>query len=298
MEIIDTIRINFDDSALKIMNLSLAFMMFGVALDMSLKDFKRIVEFPKAVMIGLSSQLILLPIATLIFLYFWDPWVSISLGLVLVSVCPGGNVSNFAVHLAKGNAALSVTMTSVVTLSAIVITPTMFAFWAGFVPEADEILKKIHLDPVRIILIIVQLIFIPLVLGMAASHYFPKIIAKIKKPIKTLSIIIFAAFIIGSLLGNYENIINHLHYVFLIVIVHNIMAFIIGYFWASAWKLEERDRRAISIETGIQNAGLGLILIFNFFDGIGGMTLVAAWWGIWDLISSFSLSLFWSRKMP
>jgi len=273
-------------------------MMFGVALDMSLKDFKRIVEFPKAVMVGLSSQLILLPIATLILLYFWDPWVSISLGLVLVSVCPGGNVSNFAVHLAKGNAALSVTMTSVVTLSAIIITPTMFAFWAGFVPEAEDILKQIHLDPVRIILIIVQLIFIPLVLGMAASHYFPAIIARIKKPIKTLSIVIFAAFIIGSLVGNYENIVNHLHYVLLIVIVHNIMAFFLGYFWSSAWKLDERDRRAISIETGIQNAGLGLILIFNFFDGIGGMTLVAAWWGIWDLISSFSLSLFWSRKMP
>src|SRR5690606_40104351 len=108
MHWIDQIQINFDGDKMLLMNICLAFVMFGIALDMSLKDFRRVFEFPRAVAVGLSSQLILLPLLTFVLVMVWQPHISIALGLILIAACPGGNISNFAVHLARRNTALSV----------------------------------------------------------------------------------------------------------------------------------------------------------------------------------------------
>nr|HQU54884.1 bile acid:sodium symporter [Saprospiraceae bacterium] len=129
---VDSIRINFSQDQLTFMNICLGFLMFGVALDMTIDDFKRVIKFPKSTLVGLTSQLILLPILTILIIKVWGPAPSIALGMLLVGVCPGGNISNFATHLAKGNAALSVTMTSIVTLAAIFVTPFSFEGWAYF----------------------------------------------------------------------------------------------------------------------------------------------------------------------
>jgi len=299
MENIDAIRIEFSDSTALIMNICIAFLMFGVALDMKVADFKRILDYPKSVAVGLTSQLIVLPILTIALIKVWGPAPSMALGLILIACCPGGNISNYAVHLGRGNTALSVTMTSFVTLSAFLLTPVSFSLWSKFIPETQPILERITVNPLDMVRIILQLIVVPLAVGMWLNKRFSKITDKIKKPIRRISLMMFAAFIFFAVFGNRENIARYLHLVFLLVVVHNIIALVAGYGFARLNKRTLADSKAICMETGIQNAGLGLILILNFFSEYGGMMLVAAFWGVWDLVSAFTLGLYWrSRSNP
>lgn len=296
MENIDDIRIEFTGDTMMVMNLCLAFLMFGVALDMTLDDFKRVINYPKAVLVGLTSQLLILPFITVVLLWLWNPFASLSLGLILIAACPGGNISNFAVHLSKGNAALSVTLTSIVTIGAILTTPLAFSLWSKAIPETQPILEEISVDPWSMIQIITQLILVPLSVGMLINQQWPNITRRIRKPVRWLSLVIFSAFIAFALWTNRENIMNYLHLVLLLVVVHNILAFVSGYWFSRSAGLSHYDAKAVSMETGIQNAGLGLVLIFNFFQEIGGMMIVAAFWGVWDLLASFTLALYWNKR--
>lgn len=296
MESIDSIQINFNENQLILLNICLAFIMFGIALDIRLSDFGRLIKQPKTPVIGLISEYLLLPILTIILVFVFRPPTSIALGMVLISVCPGGSVSNFMVHLSKGNAALSVMLTSVTTLGAIIITPLAFAFWSSFIPNLSDFNQNIQVSVWNMIQTIVQLVFIPVAIGMYVNHTFPVLTKKIERPIQILSMVIFFSFVVFAIIGNYDNIINHVYLVFWIVLIHNGLSLLMGYGFAKMNKQSEIDSRAIAIETGIQNTGLGLILVFNFFDGIGGMALIMAWWGVWHLISGCALAFYWQRK--
>ncbi|MCB0587446.1 MAG: bile acid:sodium symporter family protein [Phaeodactylibacter sp.] len=296
MQAIDSVHINFNPEQLFILNICLAFLMFGVALDLRFDNFQALARSPKAPLVGLSSQLVLLPLLTLALIFFFRPAPSIALGMVLVAACPGGNVSNFAVHLANANAALSVLMTSISTLAAIVITPVYFTYLAPLVPGVETLQHPIYVDPLDMVSTIVQLILIPLFIGMFLNYRFPAFSAHLKRPVRILSLAIFLGFIVAAVYGNFDNIVKYLHVVFLLVLVHNASALLTGYWWAKSNGLSRQDARAISIETGIQNSGLGLILIFNFFNGLGGMAMIAAWWGVWHLVSAFSLALLWRER--
>lgn len=297
MEGIDAVQINFNPDQLFFLNICLAFLMFGVALDLKFANFRILFQNPKAPMIGLSSQLILLPILTVALIFILHPPASIALGMVLVAACPGGNVSNFAVHLAGANAALSVLMTTVTTLGAIFITPLYFTFLSPYIPGVGALDQGIQVNPVDMVATIVQLIMVPLAVGMWLNYRFPETIARVRRPVRWLSILIFLGFVVFAVIGNYENIRNYLHLVFFLVLLHNALALLTGYWFAKFNKLNRSDARAIALETGIQNSGLGLILIFNFFNGLGGMAMIAAWWGIWHLISAFGLAMWWRRDM-
>ena len=296
MDAIDQIRVNFDPSQLILLNWCLAFLMFGVALDIQISDFKKLWKQPKITLIALSSQLILLPILTLILAKIIDPGPSLAVGMVLIGVCPGGNVSNYMVHMAKANAALSVTLTSITTMMAAILTPLAFAFWTGFLELPESLRQEINIDPLAMFKTISLLIVLPLVVGLLMQHFIPRVVDRIKKVVGILSLLIFLGFVIFAILGNISNIKDHLAKVFFIVLIHNTLGFLMGYFWGKFTGLEERESRTISIETGIQNSGLGLILIFNFFGGLGGMAIIAAWWGIWHLISGFGLAMYWRNK--
>lgn len=270
--------------------------MFGISLDLTKEDFMRLVRQPKPTFVGLSSQLLLLPILTYCLIQVWPMPASIALGLIMVASCPGGNISNFTVHLSKGNTALSISLTSVVTLFAIVMTPLIFTFWSSLLPETQGLMRDFSLNPWLMFKTISMLILVPLIVGMSIRKYRPVFASKLRKPINRLSILIFAGIILVALYENTAQLKQYLGLVFWIVLVHNGLALIMGYQWAKCWKLPTPDRKAISFETGIQNSGLGLILIFNFFDGLSGMMLVAAWWGVWDMISAMLLALYWSSR--
>jgi bile acid:Na+ symporter, BASS family len=195
--------------------------------------------------------------------------------------------------------ALSVSMTAVTNLLSIVVMPLNFAFWAGIHPTAAPLLRTIALDPLQMVLHIVAIIGIPFVLGLLCAEKLPRLAERIKRSARWLSLFFLVAFIVGAIAGNWRYFLDYVGLVLLAVVIHDALAFGTGYACASAMKLHEYDRRAISIEVGIRNAGLGLVLIFSFFGGLGGMAVVAGVWGFWDIIAGLLLAGWWARRpMP
>jgi BASS family bile acid:Na+ symporter len=293
---IDAIRINFNQDALWLLNLCLAIVMFGVALDIKPGDFKNLITNPKATLLGIFSQFILLPALTFGLILLINPYPSIALGMIMVAACPGGNISNFMTNLSGGNAALSVSLTAFATFAAIFMTPINLQFWGSLYQPTQQILETVSIDPVQIFKTIALILGVPLLLGMWWRQYRPVMAQKMSKWLKPLSILIFLGFIAAAFAVNFEIFLETIHLVVVIVFIHNGIALGSGYLLARSFSLPKADCKTLTIETGIQNSGLGLLLIFTFFDGLGGMALVAAWWGLWHIISGLTLSFFWSGK--
>ncbi len=293
---IDTIHINFDTQALWVMNFALAFVMFGIALEISITDFKRLFKNPKPILVGVFSQFLVLPALTYLLVMAIRPIPSIALGMFMVAACPGGNISNFITHLSKGNTALSVSLTTVATLFAVVMTPLNLHLWGSLYEPTAQILNEVNLSPAKMVQLVTLLLGIPLLLGMWVNHMWPKLAQQLAKFLKVGSLVFFILLVIIALYHNRTVFIDYVSYVFWIVLLHNLIALTTGYSLAKLFRLSKKDRRTLAIETGIQNSGLGLLLIFTFFDGLGGMALVAAFWGIWHMISGLSLASFWGNK--
>ncbi len=293
---IDAIKINFDTQGLWVLNIAIAIIMFGVALGISIDDFKRLLKSPKIVFVGVVSQFILLPAVTFLAILMLEPHPSFALGMMLIAACPGGNVSNFFSKMAGGNAALSVSLTAFSTLICIMMTPFNLQFWGSLYPPTNEILKTVELNSVDILKLVSLILGIPLFFGMLIKHYHSLMAEKIEKVLKPLSMLVFIALIFIAFSQNLDVFSNHIHHVAMLVIFHNIFAYILGYYTAKSFGLNQRDTKTIAMETGIQNGGLGLLLIFGFFDGLGGMALLAAFWGIWDVFSGLLLATYWGRK--
>ncbi len=293
-ESIDAIRLNLGEGGLMVMNISLAFIMFGVALELTIGDFRRLVKEPKSTLVGVFSQFVLLPAVTFLLVFLFEPHPSMALGMFMVAACPGGNISNFFSLLARGNAALSVSMTAIATLLAIVMTPFNFTLWASFYEPTHVILKDIHISLWEVFKIIGLILGIPLLLGMIVRHVKEAWAEKMSGWIKNFGIIFFAGFVLVAFSMNFDKFLNYVHLVIVLVFFHNAFALSGGYGLASTFNLPRQDRKSIAIETGIQNSGLGLLLIFNFFDGLGGMALVAAWWGIWHVVTGLAIGWYWS----
>ncbi len=293
---IDDIKINFDTEALWMLNLALAIIMFGIALDIKIDDFKRLLKNPKILIVGLLSQFFLLPFLTFVLVNIINPYPSFALGMILIAACPGGNVSNFFSKMANGNAALSVSLTAFATIICLIMTPLNLQLWGSLYQPTNEILKSVSLNPFELFKLVLLILGIPIVLGMLVNHYHHKMAKKINKLLRPFSIFFFLLLIVIALYDNAYVFKNYIHLVLFLVIFHNIYAFFIGYTTAKLGKLEKKDCRTISMETGIQNGGLGLLLIFSFFDGLGGMALLAAFWGVWDIFSGMALATYWGRK--
>lgn len=301
LSILDHVKLNFSQEGLFFMNVTLAFIMFGVALNIRFDNFRDIILKPKSTVIGVFSQFFLLPLVTFLLAIILRPTPSVALGMLLVASCPGGNISNFISSMAKGNAALSVSLTAIATLAAIFMTPINFAFWGGLFVKNSPLLQPIEIDPIQMFQTVFILLGIPLIAGMLFAKYFPGLTKKIIKPIRILSILIFFGFIVVAISNNFDHFLKYVHLVILIVLAHNATALLTGFSISSIFNVKRIDRRAITIETGIQNSGLALVLIFNpkIFPReleLGGMAIIAAWWGIWHIISGLALAGLWSLK--
>ena len=290
------ISINFDPNSRMALNYLLAFIMFGVALDLQWSDISRAFRRPKSTLLGLLSQFILMPAFTFLLAYLWNPLPSIALGMFLVAACPGGTVSNFMSSMAKADLGLSVTLTAVSTLLCVFFTPFNFEFWSGLYPGTQELLKSVRLDAFELFQTVFLFLILPVFAGMLVRARKPVFTNRITKPIKKVSMLIFVAFITVAFLKNKDNFLMYAELVFGLVIIHNLASFTLGYLVGRVGKLGEPASRSISIETGIQNSGLGLVISFNFFPEIGEMALLCATWGIWHIISGMALSAIWSRK--
>jgi BASS family bile acid:Na+ symporter len=293
---IDNIRINFDESGLWILNIAIAVIMFGVALGISINDFKQLFKSPKIVFVGIFSQFFLLPAATFLAILLIKPHPSFALGMMMIAACPGGNVSNFFSKMAGGNAALSISLTAFASLACILMTPLNLQFWGSLYAPTNTILKTVSLNPYELFKLVSLILGIPLVLGMLMKQYYKEMSIKIEKMLKPISMLVFIILILIAFSQNLEIFVNHIHHVLFLVVFHNLFAYVLGFYTAKVFKLDKKNCKTIAIETGIQNGGLGLLLIFSFFDGLGGMALLAAFWGIWDVFSGMTLAYYWGKK--
>lgn len=305
---LDEIRLNFSASNLHTLNIAIAFVMFGVALEIKIDHFKKLILNPKSAIIGVFSQFLMLPFLTFLLTLLFHDYLTptMALGMILVSACPGGNISNFISSLAKGNIALSVSLTAIATVGAVFFTPINFAFWGklsiDFYQAADpEILvRPLEIDMYQIFQTVLIILGIPLILGIFINNKFPVFTEKIVRPIKSISIIVFAAIVVIALVKNFEYFKIAIGYIFLVVLAHNALALGSGYLLGVLGRRPLIDRKTIAIETGIQNSGLALVLIFNpkIFPPeleLGGMAVIAAWWGIWHILSGLLLAGYWSK---
>jgi len=294
--IVDQIRLNFNPQGLLVINVAIGLMMLGVALDLKLEDFKRIIVSPKAPAIGLGAQFILLPAFTFLLVLIIRPQPSIALGMILVAACPGGNLSNIITYLAKGNCALSISMTAVSTAAAIVMTPLNLALWGSLYPPTDEILRRVSLSPMDVFITIFMILGIPLAIGLTLSRIFPTLADRVRRPFKIFTLVFFIAIVCGALAANWSIFLKAIGLVVIFVFIHNALALNLGYWSARLFRLDERDSRAVCIEVGIQNSALGLVLVFNFFEGLGGMAILVAWWGTWHIIAGLITAFIFNRR--
>jgi BASS family bile acid:Na+ symporter len=296
---VDQIQLNLNTRGLMIINGAIGLMMLGVALELKLEDFKRVLQSPKAPLIGLTAQFILLPAFTYLLTLLIKPHPSIALGMILLAACPGGNFSNLMTYLAKGNCALSISMTAVSTAAAIFMTPLNLSLWGGLNPHTASILKQVSLSPMDVFVTVFIILGIPLVVGMTLSRMFPGLALRVRKPFKIFTLIFFIIILCGAFAANWKIFLEVMGLVVFVVFIHNAMALNLGYWSGRLVRLPEADCRAVSIEVGIQNAALGLVLVFTFFQGMGGMAIVVGWWGIWHIVAGLITAfIFTRRRLP
>lgn len=293
---IDQVQLNFNPQGLFIINVAIGLMMLGVALELKLDDFKRILRAPKAPAIGLATQFVVLPAFTFLLTLILKPPPSMALGMILVAACPGGNLSNLITYLAGGNCAVSVSMTAVSTAAAIFMTPLNLALWGSLNPNTAQILKAVRLSPFDVFINIFMILGIPLIIGISVARAFPNLVTRVRKGFKIFSLVFFILIVVGALAANWQYFMKYVGFVFFAVLIHNALALNLGYWAARLFSLPPADVRAVSIEVGIQNSGLGLVLVFTFFAGLGGMAIVTAWWGIWHIIAGLITAFIFSRK--
>ncbi|MFN0016052.1 MAG: bile acid:sodium symporter family protein [Saprospiraceae bacterium] len=296
MHQVDLLRINFNPDQLAVLNVAMAFLMFSVALDVRPADFRQVARFPKSIVVGMVAQYLLFPLLTLGIIALFRPPTSMALGMVLVSMCPSGNMTNFLVHFSGANTALSVTFNAIIILLATILTPAGFLFWSQYVPESEALRTSFDLGLGDMARIILQLILAPLLIGMLLNNRFPVFTARIRPWVQRVALVLFFSILVLALLGNGDNLTKYLGSVFAIVLVHNALGLGTGYWVGRLARLPEGDCRTLAFETGVHNTALGLLLIFRFFNALGGMALVAAWWGIWDLVTGISLAIWWKRN--
>lgn len=288
------IQVHFSEGNILVLNLCLSLIMFGVSLGLTVTDFKRILQKPKAALVGLLTQYLILPLVILGFCFAVKPEYGLSMGILLVICSPGGNVSNLLTKVAKGDVALSVAITSLSTVLAAFSIPIMFNNYSSLLPR-DQTVAIQSLSIAEMAKTVLLLTAVPLALGMLVTRFLPALSRKMEGPMKTISLLIFFTFIVFAFLKNKEPFLAHLGKVFWLVLAANAISFFVGYWISKLVGGTEAQRKAISIEMGIKNSGLSLGLVFNFWGGWGEPALVAAWWGLWHLLVGFLLAKWWGR---
>ncbi|WP_347319842.1 bile acid:sodium symporter family protein [Rossellomorea sp. RS05] len=263
----------------------LGVVMFGMGLTLKPVDFQLVVKKPLPVIVGILAQFLIMPLGALLIVYVLGLSGQLAAGLVLLGSVPGGTASNVMVYLAKGNLALSVAMTSLSTLIAPVATPLILLGLAG---------QWMPVDPMAMFLSIFQVIIVPITLGIIVQKLLPGVVEKSLEIIPLISVLAIMTIVTAVVSANSSNIRTSGAIIFIAVILHNLLGLTLGYVAAIIMKLKEGDRRAISIEVGMQNSGLGVALATAHFGPLAALPSVIG--AVWHNISGPILATYWSKK--
>lgn len=263
----------------------LGVVMFGMGLTLKPVDFQLVVKKPLPVIVGILAQFLIMPLGALLIANLLGLSDQLAAGLVLLGSVPGGTASNVMVYLARGNLALSVAMTSLSTLIAPIATPLILLGLAG---------QWMPVDPVAMFLSIFQVIIVPITLGIIVQKLLPALVEKSLDIIPLISVLAIMTIVTAVVSANAPSIRTSGTIIFVAVMLHNLLGLTLGYVAAIIMKLKEGDRRAISIEVGMQNSGLGVALATAHFGPLAALPSVIG--AVWHNISGPILATYWSKK--
>jgi BASS family bile acid:Na+ symporter len=278
-----------------LLNIVLASMILGVALDIHWRDFRAVVKMPKAISAGLIAQFLLLPATTALLTLFIDMPAGIELGMILVASCPGGAISNFVTHLSAGNTALSISMTAVASALAVFMMPFNFLFWASVNPETAAMLQAIEVSSTALFINLLFVLALPLALGLFIKKSYPNFANKLHKFLKATSLLALISFILVAVIQNKASFLAYFDVIFSIVLIHNAIAFVLGFSAGKFAKVGIRDTKAMTIEVGMQNSSLAIAIVFTQFGAEAGMALISAFWGTWHIASGLIVAVAFRR---
>ena len=274
----------------------LATMVFAVALELRLADFTRIAQTPRAVVCGLIPQFVLLPVATWLATLVLDLPANTEAAMLLVAACLGGSLSNVVTHIGRGNTALSVSISAVASVLALVLTPFNFTWMVASNPATASWLRELAIDASGIWWSLLALLALPMALGLFVAHRFPGATQQIRKPLARFSVLALLAFITIGLVRERHLLTAQIAPQLLVVVLHNASGLLFGWLCALAFRVNTRDARAVIIEGGMQNSGLALGIIAVQFNADLGMVIVASLWGIWHIVSGMTLAVLWRSR--
>lgn len=274
----------------------LATMVYTVSLDLRLADFRYVARHPLAVGIGLLAQFVLLPGATWLLTMVLDLPPATEAAMMLVAACPGGTLSNVLTAFGRGNLALSLSISAVGGLLALVLTPLNFTLMISANPATAAWARSIDVNPLALVAGLVLLLAIPMSAAMLTSRHAPGLAARLRKPLARFSAIALGAFIVLAVAAQWALFVIELGRTLPIVVLHNGLGLLLGWLGALAASLPVADRRAVVIEGGMQNSGLALGIIAAQFSSDLAMVAVAGLWGIWCIVSGGTLAWIWRRN--
>ena len=275
-----------------VLNAVLVFIMLGLALELKLQDFEQVINRPRIIITGLIAQFVLLPGLTAAAILYLPILIEMKMGMLLIACCPGGGFSNFFTRIAGGDVASSISLTALSSVIAVFMTPLNFLLYSEWVFQQSN---KVELDGVAFAIQIFVILLVPLVVGMLCRHYFPERSGKVAHIIRNISVAIIGVFIVFSLQKNTGVIVDYIVVLLGIVVLHNAGALLIGYMCSTLAGLGRKQRIAVMIECGIQNAALGLMITLTFFDANTFMMMIVGTWAVWHLISGALIAFVFSR---
>lgn len=266
-------------------SLLLGIIMFGMGLTLRVSDFKGIFMAPKSVFIGVVAQYTIMPLTAFALASVFNLPAEIAAGVILVGCCPGGTSSNVMTFMAKGNTALSVTITAISTLLAPIATPTLTYLLAS---------QWLSVSFMDMFISIVQVVLLPIILGVVIRMLFSKTVDKTIEILPLISVIGIVMVAAGVVAVNREEIMTSGLMIFAVVVLHNLIGYLIGFLIAKALKLDYTDQKAVSIEVGMQNSGLAASLGLAHFSPIAAVP--GAIFSVWHNISGPLLANYWGKK--
>jgi BASS family bile acid:Na+ symporter len=263
----------------------LGIVMFGMGLTLSVNDFKEIFKRPTEVLIGVVAHFFIMPLIAFFLAYYLPVSREVALGIILVGCCPSGTASNVMTYLAKGDTALSVAVTSASTMLAPILTPSLILLLAG---------KWLSVSAASLFWSIAKVVLIPIILGLIAQSLFQKQVKACIPVLPLISVIAIVAIVAAVVGQNQQAIAKSGLAIFFIVVAHNGLGLFLGYWFAKLFRLSVPKQKAISIEVGMQNSGLGAALATTYFSPLAAVP--SAIFSIWHNISGPIVATYFRKK--
>tara|TARA_Y100001936_G_scaffold207750_1_gene212853 strand:+ start:255 stop:1103 length:849 start_codon:yes stop_codon:yes gene_type:complete len=254
-----------------ILPLALAFIMFTLGLGLSISDFSNVFKKPKNFLVGLVSQLIFLPIVGLVLVIIWPLPIEIAIGVILIAAAPGGVTSNILTFFAKGDVALSVSLTAVMSLLSAVSVPIVLAISIGLIGDSS-LPESISLTGIALSMFLI--VTLPVLLGMGVRSFLNSLTLKIEKSARFISTLLFVLVLLGAILAERENVVSYFAQTGLVVLTLNILMMLIAFYWSGFFGTGISQKKAIAIECGLQNGTLAIFVGTSVFGG--GLFIIPA----------------------